>query len=101
MKVQKIVSLDEKTMRISQRMENFSKWVRIGLLNYDHGIDATSQLMEETQQKATWAKVSSLLASAMVEKYIEHEPEYKGTPAELIHKAIKEVKKQKTLEEFE
>lgn len=101
MKVQKVVSLDEETMRISQRMANFSKWVRVGLLNYDQGIDLNSELMVEIQQKATWAKVSRLLAAAMVEKYIEHEPEYQGTVDDLIHKAIKEVKKQKTLEEFE
>jgi len=101
MKVQKVVSLDEKTMVISQRMENFSKWVRVGLNNFDQGIDPTSQLMEETQQKARWAKVSRLLATAMVAKYIEHDPEYQGTTDDLIFKAIKEVNKQKTLEEFE
>jgi len=101
MKVQKVVSLDEETMRISQKMRNFSKWVRVGLLNYDQGIDLNSELMLEIHQKATWAKVSRLLATAMLEKYIEHDPEYQGTVDELIHKAIKEVKKQKTLEEFE
>jgi len=101
MKVQKVVSLDEETMRISQRMKNFSKWVRVGLHNYDQGIDLNSELMLEIKQKATWAKVSRLLATAMLEKYIEHDPEYQGTVDDLIHKAIKEVKKQKTLEEFE
>jgi len=101
MKVQKIVSLDEETMRISQRMKNFSKWVRVGLLNFDQGIDLNSELMIEIQQKATWAKVSRLLATAMLEKYIEHDPEYQGSVDDLIHKAVKEVKKQKTLEEFE
>jgi len=101
MKVQKIVSLDIETMEISQRMANFSKWVRVGLNNFDQGIDPTSQLMEETQQKARWAKVSRLLATAMLAKYIEHDPEYKGTVDDLIFKAVKEVRKQKTLEEFE
>jgi len=101
MKVQKVVSLDEKTMVISQRMDNFSKWVRVGLNNFDQGIDPTSQLMEESQQKARWAKVARLLATAMLEKYLEEEPEYEGTVDDLIFKAIKEVNKQKTLEEFE
>jgi len=101
MKVQKIVSLDEKTMKISQRMANFSKWVRVGLNNFDQGIDETAALMEETRQKAKWAKVSRLLAEAMLAKYIEHDPKYKGTVDDLIFKAIKEVNKQKQLEEFE
>jgi len=101
MKVQKVVSLDENTMRISQRMKNFSKWVRVGLNNYDQNIDLTAAMMEETQQKARWAKVSRLLAAAMLAKYLEHEPEYKGTIEDFIFKAVKEVNKQKTLEEFE
>jgi len=101
MKVQKIVSLDIKTMEISQTMGNFSKWVRVGLLNHHNGIDPTTQLMEETRQKAKWAKISNLLAGAMVAKYIEHDPTYKGTVEDLIFKAVKEVNKQKSLEEFE
>jgi hypothetical protein len=101
MKVQKVVSLDENTMRISQRMNNFSKWVRVGLNNYDQGIDLNSAMTEESQQKARWAKVSRLLAEAMLAKYIEHDPTYEGTVDDLIFKAIKEVNKQKTLEEFQ
>ena len=101
MKVQKIVSLDIKTMEISQRMKNFSKWVRVGLNNYDQNIDLTAAMMEETQQKARWAKVSRLLAEAMLAKYLEHDPEYEGSVDDLIFKAVKEVRKQKTLEEFE
>jgi len=92
MKVQKVVS---------QRMANFSKWVRVGLNNFDQGIDPTTQLMEETRQKAKWAKISNLLAGAMVAKYIEHDPTYEGTVEDLIFKAVKEVNKQKSLEEFE
>ena len=82
-------------------MRNFSKWVRVGLNNYDQGIDLNSAMMEESQQKARWNKVSRLLATAMVAKYIEHDPEYQGTVDDLIIKAVKEVNKQKTLEEFE
>jgi hypothetical protein len=101
MKKQKMVSLDDKTAEISQTMGNFSKWVRVGLLNHHYGVDPTTQLMEETRQKAKWAKVSRLLAAAMLAKYIEHDPKYKGTVDDLIFKAIKEVDKQKSLEEFE
>jgi len=97
MKVQKIVSLDEKTMRISQKMENFSLWVRIGLRNYEVGTDLAS----ESMLRMRWAKVAHLLATAMVEHSVELDAEYKGSVNELIHKAIKEAKKQRTLEEFE
>jgi len=101
MKVQKVVSLDEKTMKISQRMENFSKWVRVGLLNFHHGIDLTSELMEKTRQASQWAKVSRLLATAAIEHSQELDPEFKGTVDELLFDVIKEAKKQKTLVEFE
>jgi len=101
MKVQKVVSLDEKTMKISQRMENFSKWVRVGLLNYHHGIDATSELMEKTRQMTVWAKVANLLATAAIEHSKELDPDFKGTVEELIGNVVIEARKQKTLEEFE
>ncbi|GAH29528.1 unnamed protein product [marine sediment metagenome] len=101
MKVQKIVSLDEKTMKISQRMNNFSKWVRVGLYNYDQGIDLNSELMIEMQQKAKWAKVARIFAETLVEKSIELDPNFKKDVNELIKEAIEEVNKQKTLEEFE
>jgi len=101
MKVQKVVSLDEKTMKISQRMENFSKWVRVGLLNYHHGIDATSELIELTRQKNKWAKVSNLLATAAIEHSKELDPDFKKTVEELLFDVIKEANKQKSLVEFE
>jgi len=101
MKVQKVVSLDEKTMKISQRMENFSKWVRVGLLNFHHGIDATSELMEKTRQMNQWAKVSNILATAMIEHSIDCMPEFEGTVEKLIADAIIESRKQKSLGEFE
>ena len=97
MKVQKIVSLDENTMRISQRMRNFSQWVRIGLRNYELKEDIAS----ETIRRMQWAQAAHLLASAIVEHSIELDPEYKGTVHELCAKALKEAKNQKTLEEFE
>jgi len=97
MKVQKIVSLDEKTMRISQRMENFSQWVRIGLRNYEVGNDLAS----ESMLRMRWAKVAQLLAAAMVEHSVKLDPKYKGTINELVAKAIKEAKLQRSLEEFE
>jgi len=101
MKVQKVVSLDEKTMAISQKMGNFSKWVRVGLLNYHHGIDATYELIELTRQKNKWAKVSNLLATASIEHSKELDPEFKKTVEELLFDVIKEANKQKSLVEFE
>jgi hypothetical protein len=101
MKKQKMVSLDDETAQISQTMGNFSKWVRVGLRNHANGIDATTQLMDETALRVRWVKVSRLLAEAMLAKYIEHDPKYKGTVDELIGRAIAECNKQKSLEEFE
>jgi hypothetical protein len=97
MKVQKIVSLDETTMKISQRMDNFSQWVRIGLRDYVNDNDIAS----ETLRRIHWAKAAHLLAAAMVEHGIELDPEYKGTVNDLVNKAYAEAKKQRTLEEFE
>ncbi len=51
MKVQKIVSLDEETMRMAQQIPNFSGWVRRMLLLRDRGTDAV-QLYRD---KVAWA----------------------------------------------
>jgi hypothetical protein len=93
MKVQKIVSLDETTMKISQRMNNFSQWVRIGLRNYDRKED----LATETMRRIRWAKAAHMLASTIVEMSEAMDENYRGTVDELITKALN----QKTLEEFE
>ncbi len=101
MKVQKIVSLDEDTMRISQKMKNFSQWVRIGLRNYDQGHDLTHELVEANKQKAQWAKVANIFASTLVEKSVEMDENYKGSIEDLIYIAMKEVQKQTSLRDFE
>ena len=93
MKVQKIVSLDEQTMAISQRMTNFSQWVRISLRQYDLGED----LATETMRRIRWAKAAHMLAATLIEKGIEIDEDYKGTVDELIKKAMD----QTTLEEYE
>lgn len=93
MKVQKIVSLDEQTMAISQRMNNFSQWVRIGLRNYDRKED----LATETMRRIRWAKAAHMLAATIVEMSEAMDENYRGTVDELITKALN----QKTLEEFE
>jgi len=97
MKVQKIVSLDERTMKISQRMENFSQWVRIGLRNYELKEDIAT----ETIRRMHWAQAAHLLAAAIVEHSIELDPSYGGSVQDLISKAYDEAKNQRTLEEFE
>ena len=51
MKVQKIVSLDEETMRMAQQIPNFSGWVRRMLQLRDRGTDAV-QLYRD---KVAWA----------------------------------------------
>ena len=97
MKVQKIVSLDEKTMRISQKMDNFSQWVRMGLRSYDNGED----LATETMRRIKWAKVSHIFAALIIEKAVEIDPNFKGSIEDLIADAMKEVKKQTSLRDFE
>ena len=97
MKVQKIVSLDENTMRISQKMGNFSQWVRMSLRSYENGED----LATETMRRIKWAKVANILAATIVEKSIEMDDNYQGTLEELIARAMSEVQKQTSLRDFE
>ena len=97
MKVQKIVSLDENTMRISQKMGNFSQWVRIALRSYENGED----LATETMRRIKWAKVANILAATIVEHSIELDDNYKGSIEELIAQAMSEVQKQTSLRDFE
>ncbi len=97
MKVQKIVSLDENTMRISQRIDNFSQWVRIALRSYENGED----LATETMRRIKWAKVANILAATIIEHSIELDENYKGSIEELIASAMKEVQNQTSLRDFE
>ena len=97
MKVQKIVSLDENTMKISQRMDNFSQWVRMALRSYENGED----LATETMRRIKWVKVANIFAATIVEKSIEMDQYYQGTIEDLIDKAMKEVQKQTSLRDFE
>ena len=97
MKVQKIVSLDENTMKISQRMDNFSQWVRMALRSYENGED----LATETMRRIKWVKVANIFAATIVEHSIELDENYKGSVEELIAKAMKEVRNQTSLRDFE
>ena len=97
MKVQKIVSLDENTMKISQTIDNFGQWVRIALRSYDNGED----LATETMRRIKWAKVANILAATIIEKSIDMDENYKGSIEELIAQAMKEVQKQTSLRDFE
>ena len=95
--MQKIVSLDEDTMRISQKMNNFSQWVRMALRSYENGED----LATETMRRIKWAKVANIFAATIVEKSIDMDENYQGSIEELIDKAMKEVQKQTSLRDFE
>jgi len=97
LKVQKIVSLDEETMKISQKMNNFSQWVRIALRSYENGED----LATETMRRIKWAKVAHIFAATIVEKSIDMDENYQGSIEELIDQAMKEVQKQTSLRDFE
>jgi hypothetical protein len=93
MKVQKMVSLDEVTAKIAQRMSNFSQWVRIGLRQYELQEDLAS----ETMRRMRWAKAAHMLAATIHEKALEIDEDYTGTVEDLITKAME----QRTLEEFQ
>jgi hypothetical protein len=95
--VQKIVSLDEDTMRISLKMKNFSQWVRMALRNYENGED----LATETMRRIKWAKVANILSATIVEKSMEMDENYQGSIEELIARAMSEVQKQTSLRDFE
>ena len=97
MKVQKIVSLDEDTMKISLKIKNFSQWVRMALRSYENGED----LATETMRRIKWAKVANIFAATIVEKSIDMDENYQGSIEELIDKAMKEVQKQTSLRDFE
>tara|TARA_R110000803_G_scaffold110227_1_gene178614 strand:+ start:62 stop:316 length:255 start_codon:yes stop_codon:yes gene_type:complete len=84
-------------MRISQRMDNFSQWVRIALRSYENGED----LATETMRRIKWAKVANILAATIIEKSIEMDVDYKGSIEELIARAMSEVQNQTSLRDFE
>ena len=92
MKVQKMISLTPETAKIADRMENFSMWVRIGLRQYSHGSDIAS----EAALRIRWAHAARHLASALVERALEIDPEFDQTVDDLIAKAMN----QTTPEEF-
>ena len=84
-------------MKISQKMNNFSQWVRIALRSYENGED----LATETMRRIKWAKVANILAATIVEKSIDMDENYQGSIEELIDQAMKEVQKQTSLRDFE
>ena len=84
-------------MKISQRIDNFSQWVRIALRSYENGED----LATETMRRIKWAKVANIFAATIVEKSIDMDENYQGSIEELIDKAMKEVQKQTSLRDFE
>jgi hypothetical protein len=92
MKQHKMVSLTVDTAEIASRMPNFSQWVRIALREHAVGND----LATETMKRIRWAKAAHMLASALMERALEVDPDYDGTVDDLIAKAMN----QTTLEEF-
>jgi hypothetical protein len=87
-----MVSLTDDTAEIAGKMTNFSQWVRIALREHAVGND----LATETMKRIRWAKAAHMLASALMERALEVDPDYQGTVDELIAKAMN----QTTLEEF-
>jgi len=62
MKIQKMVSLDEKTALIAADMKNFSKWVRDTLHAQSMGID----IAESERIRARWVGVARHLAQRII-----------------------------------
>jgi len=93
MKVRKEISLTVETAEIANQMNNFSQWVRIGLRQFKHGEDVAT----ETMRRMRWAKAAHMLASTLLERAIEINPEFKGDVDTIIAQAMN----QTTLGEFE
>lgn len=93
MKVQKIVSLDEETMVMSQSMPNFSKWVRDTLHAQSMGID----IAESERIRARWVGVARHLAATLIAYAQEMDSEYTQTVDALLAEALKQTK----IEEYE
>lgn len=99
MKVRKEVSLTPETYAIAAKMKNFSQWVRIGLRHYREDNDIITVMMQKTR----WAKAAHHLASALVERALEIDPEWtvEGYEQDPVAGLIAQAYNQTTLEEFE
>ena len=93
MKVRKEVSLTPETYAIAAKMENFSQWVRIGLRE----TVTDNNLAAETIRRMRWAHAAHQLASTLVERAKEIDPNTDVTVDKLITKAMN----QTNLEMFE
>jgi len=79
MKVQKTISLTADTLTISNKMENFSGWVRARLRQFDEGIDPVdldlryqaAGLRMKTLRAAIEYELSKEDASLVMLKYME------------------------------
>jgi len=83
MKVQKMVSLDQRTAKIASRMTNFSGWIRRMLLLRDQGSDKV----------AIYRRLTSLMAAVSAIECEETRME--------VFARFEENEKQKRLGEFE
>jgi hypothetical protein len=101
MKIQKMVSLDEKTAVIAGRINNFSKWVRDGLNAQSMGTDLAS----EHALRLRWVGVARHLAATLAEygHEINRAREEEGMePTELIdaNEIIARAMQQTRIEDF-
>ena len=79
MKVQKTISLTADTLTISNRMANFSGWIRARLRQFDEGIDPVeldlayqhAQLCRKTLHAAIHEQPHPEIIAAIFEKYNE------------------------------
>ena len=84
MRVRKEVNLTLETAQIAEKMNNFSQWVRMGLLAEARQESLASEMM----LRLKWVGTARLLAAALIEKSLEIDPSYKGTVDSLCAKAM-------------
>jgi hypothetical protein len=92
MKIQKMVSLDEKTAKIASEINNFSKWVRDGLHAQSMGTDLAS----EYALRLRWVGVARHLASTLAQYANEIDDDSMANADELIAQAMQQTR----LEDF-
>jgi len=93
MKIQKMVSLDQKTALIASDMNNFSKWVRDGLHAQSMGTDLAS----EYALRLRWVGVARHLAATLAEYAREIDDDSMANADELIAQAMQQTR----LEDFQ
>jgi len=93
MKVQKTISLTADTLTISNKMGNFSGWIRARLRQFDEGIDPVELDLQLQRSYLRYKTLRAAINSCF--------PHAEGFSADDVFARYNELMTQKTLEEFE